>query len=48
MAPLCVPCIAIMVVVGIMGWELIQTSSGFKSSGVLTRSIAELAGLKVK
>jgi hypothetical protein len=43
-----VPCVAIMVVVGIMGWELIQTSSGFKSSGVLTRSIADLAGLKVK
>ena len=43
-----VPCVAIMVVVGIMGWELIQTSSGFKSSGVMTRAIADMAGLKVK
>jgi hypothetical protein len=42
------PCVAVMIVVGIMGWELIQTSAGFKSSGVLTKSIADMAGMKVK
>jgi hypothetical protein len=42
------PCVIILVLVGLMGWELVQTASGFKSSGVLTRSIADIAGMKVK
>ncbi len=42
------PCVIVMVLVGIMGWELVQTSSGFKASGVLTKSVAEMMNLKVK
>ncbi len=42
------PCVIVMVLVGIMGWELVQTTSGFKASGMLTRSIADMMSVKVK
>ena len=42
------PCVIVMVLVGIMGWELVQTTSGFKASGMLTRSIADMMNVKVK
>ncbi len=42
------PCVVLMVLAGIMGWELVQSSGGYRSAGFLTRSIAEPLGMKVK
>ena len=43
-----IPCVIIMVLVGLMGFELIQSSSGYKQAGFLTRTFGELLGQKVK
>jgi len=42
------PCVVIMVLVGLMGFELIQSSAGYKQAGFLTRTFGELLGQKVK
>lgn len=42
------PCAVVLVLAGIMGWELVQSGSGFGNSGLLTRSVADMMGLKVK
>ncbi len=42
------PCVIVMVLVGILGFEMVQSSSGLKPPGPLTRSIAEdVFGVKV-
>ncbi len=42
------PCVAVMVVVAIMGFELIQSTAGFKSAGFFTKQIGDLVGMKAR
>ncbi len=42
------PCVAIMVVVGLMGFELVQSGTGYKAPGVLTKAIGDIIGQKIK
>jgi hypothetical protein len=42
------PCVIVMVLVGLMGFELVQSASGYKAPGVLTKAIGELIGQKIK
>lgn len=42
------PCLIVLVLAGIMGWELVQSSSGFRTSGFLTRSVGDMMNVKVK
>lgn len=42
------PCVIVMVLVGLMGFELIQSGSGYKAPGTLTKAIGELIGQKIK
>jgi len=43
------PSVVVMILVGIMGWELVQqTSNGYKNSGLLTRSIANMMDIKIR
>lgn len=42
------PTLAIMLVVGLLGFDLIQTSNGYKAPGPVTKAIAELMGQKLK
>jgi hypothetical protein len=42
------PCVIVMFVVGLMGFELIQAAAGYKEPGLLTRTIAELIGQKIR
>ena len=42
------PCVAVMVLVSLIGYEVIQSQAGYKPAGFLTKTIAELVGQKVK
>lgn len=42
------PCVVIMILVGLMGFELIQSSAGYKQAGFITRTFGELLGQKMK
>jgi hypothetical protein len=42
------PCVIVMVLVGLMGFELVQSAAGYKAPGVLTKAIGELMGQKIK
>ncbi|MCI0380468.1 MAG: hypothetical protein L0215_23020 [Gemmataceae bacterium] len=42
------PCVIVMLLVGLLGFELAQSASGFKSAGFLTRTIGEMIGQKIK
>jgi hypothetical protein len=42
------PCVIVMLVVGIMGYELVQSSAGFRSAGFLTKTLGELVGQKMR
>ncbi len=42
------PCVIVMLMIGIMGFELVQSSAGFKSTGTLTKAIGELIGQKLR
>lgn len=42
------PCVAVMVLVGVMGFELVQSMAGYKPAGFLTRTVGELVGQKIK
>lgn len=41
------PCVIIMFLVGILGFEMVQTTAGFKPPGVLTQAIAETFDVKL-
>ena len=41
------PCVIVMVLVGILGFEMVQSSSGLKPPGPLTVAIAEQIGMPV-
>jgi hypothetical protein len=41
------PCVVVMFLVGILGYELVQTSAGLKPPGPLTQAIAEQLGTPV-
>src|SRR5262249_13619285 len=43
-----VPCVVVMVLVGIMGFEMIQSITGYKPVGPLTRTVGEMIGQKIK
>lgn len=38
------PCVIVMIVVAIMGFELVQSTAGFKSAGFLTKTLHGLVG----
>ena len=38
------PCVIVMFLVGILGYELVQSSAGLKPPGPLTLAIAEMVG----
>lgn len=42
------PCVLIMCVVALMGFEMVQSSAGHKDPGFLTKTIADLMGKKIK
>lgn len=42
------PCVVVMILVGLIGFELIQTTNGYKSPGFLTKAIGELIGQNIK
>jgi hypothetical protein len=42
------PCVIVMIVVGIMGFELVQSTTGFRSAGFLTKALGDLVGQKVR
>jgi hypothetical protein len=42
------PCVIVMVLVGLLGFELIQSASGYKSPGFLTKAVSEMIGQKIK
>jgi hypothetical protein len=42
------PCLVVMVLVGIMGFELVQQMTGYQQPGPLTKAIAEMVGKKIQ
>jgi excisionase family DNA binding protein len=42
------PCVVVMVLVGVMGFELVQSGNGYKAPGVLTKALGDLIGQKIK
>ena len=42
------PCVIVMVLVGLLGFELIQSAGGYKSPGFLTKALGDLIGKPVK
>lgn len=42
------PCVLVMVLVGILGFELVQSAGGYKSPGFLTKAISEMIGKPIK
>ena len=45
---LMLPCVVVMLLVGIMGFELVQNMAGYKPTGFVTKTIGELTGQKLK
>ena len=42
------PCVIVMLLVGLLGFELVQSGGGYKSPGFLTKAISELIGKPIK
>jgi hypothetical protein len=42
------PCVVVMVLVGLLGFELVQTSGGYKAPGVLTKAVSDMIGRPLK
>jgi len=42
------PCVIIMLLVGLLGFELVQSVGGFKSAGFLTKAVSEMIGKPIK
>lgn len=42
------PCVVVMVLVAIMGFELLQSTAGFKQAGFFTKQIGDLVGFKAR
>lgn len=42
------PCVLVMVLVGILGFELVQSAGGYKTPGFLTKAISEMIGKPIK
>ncbi len=42
------PCVIVMVLVGLLGLELVQTGTGYKSPGMLTKAISGMVGQPIK
>ena len=42
------PCVIVMVLVGLLGFELVQSAGGYKAPGYLTKAIAEMIGKPIK
>ena len=42
------PCVIVMVLVGIMGFEMLQHMTGYKPAGPLTRTVGDIIGQKIK
>jgi hypothetical protein len=42
------PCVIVMVVVGLLGFELVQSAGGYKSPGFLTKAISEMIGKPIR
>ena len=42
------PCVVVMVLVGIMGFEMLQHMNGYRPPGFLTKTIGEMVGQKIK
>jgi len=40
--------VVVMFIVGLMGFEAVQSSAGYKEPGFLTKTIAELMGHNIK
>ena len=38
------PCVIVTILVGIMGFEMVQATTGYKSAGVITKNVSELFG----
>jgi len=42
------PCVIVMVLVGLLGFELVQSAGGYKAPGFLTKAIGDMIGQKIK
>ncbi len=42
------PCVIVMVLVGLLGFELVQSAGGYKAPGYLTKAIADMIGKPIK
>jgi len=42
------PCVVVMIVVAIMGYELVQTTAGFRPAGFFTKQIGDIVGMKTR
>jgi hypothetical protein len=42
------PCVIVMVVVGLLGFELVQSAGGYKSPGFLTKAVSEMIGKPIR
>jgi hypothetical protein len=40
--------VIVMVLVGLLGFELVQSVGGYKAPGFLTKAVAEMIGQKIK
>lgn len=45
---LMLPCVIVMFLVGLMGFELIQSATGYKQPGFLTRTFSKMIGKEIK
>lgn len=45
---LMLPCVIVMLLVGIMGFELVQSATGYKQPGFLTRTFSKMIGKEIK
>jgi hypothetical protein len=45
---LMVPCVVIMLLVGLLGFELVQSITGYKAPGVLTKAVSKMVGQEIK
>jgi hypothetical protein len=42
------PCVIVMVLVGLLGFELVQSAGGYKEPGFLTKAVGDMLGQKIR
>lgn len=42
------PCVIVLLLVGMMGFEMVQSMTGYKQPGLVTRTLSSLVGMEIK